>query len=102
MSKKIFVSLKSDLQKEGSKTVEAEGESIVLILLENKVYALEDVCTHEGAALSEGEIHKGKIDCPWHSATFDIKTGKVLSGPTQEDLKTFRVIEEEDQIYVEL
>ena len=53
--------------------------------------ATENVCTHEYALLSEGWMENGCIECPLHAAQFDVRTGKALSAPADEDLKVFEV-----------
>ena len=102
MPKKIFVANKMDIPPGILKLVEIEGESIVLINHKNKIYALEDICPHEGAPLSEGRIENNKIACPWHNASFEIKSGKVLSGPTETDVKMYKVTEDGEKIFIEL
>ena len=62
--------------------------------------ATDNVCTHEYALLSEGWIENGCIECPLHAAQFDIKTGKALSAPAEEDLEVYGVKVEGDDILV--
>ena len=73
---------------------------IALYRLEGQVYAIDDVCTHEFAMLSQGFIEGGAIECPLHQATFDIATGKCLSGPAAVDLHSYAVRIEGDDVYV--
>jgi metal-sulfur cluster biosynthetic enzyme/nitrite reductase/ring-hydroxylating ferredoxin subunit len=44
-------------------------------------YAIDDVCTHDGGPLADGELRDHKIACPRHGAKFDIRTGAALSMP---------------------
>ena len=44
----------------------------------------------------------GEIECPMHQGIFDIKTGKAISPPACEDLKTYAVKVEKDKIYIKL
>jgi len=44
-------------------------------------FAIEDVCTHDGGPLAEGEVQDGCIFCPRHGAKFDLKTGRALTLP---------------------
>ncbi|HLF36812.1 MAG TPA: Rieske (2Fe-2S) protein, partial [Anaerolineales bacterium] len=48
-------------------------------------------CTHEGGPLSEGDLQGTVITCPWHGSRFDVTSGKLVRGPTQRPLQTFRV-----------
>ena len=65
-------------------------------------YALDDMCTHAEASLSEGEVYDCKIECPLHGAEFDIKTGQAVTPPATKDVKTYDVIEKDGWVYVTL
>jgi 3-phenylpropionate/trans-cinnamate dioxygenase ferredoxin component len=73
---------------------------IALYRLDGKVYAIDDVCTHESALLSQGFVEGGAIECPLHQACFDIATGRRLSGPAATDLRSYAVRIEGDDVYV--
>lgn len=73
---------------------------VALYNIEGEYYAIEDVCTHDGNPLAEGEVEGHVVICPRHGAKFDIKTGKVLSAPAYIDVPTYmvRVVGNEIQI----
>jgi NAD(P)H-dependent nitrite reductase small subunit len=73
---------------------------IALYRLDGKIYALDDVCPHELAQLSQGFIEGGAIECPLHQACFDIATGRGLSGPATVDLRTYEVRIEGGEVHV--
>jgi nitrite reductase/ring-hydroxylating ferredoxin subunit len=59
---------------------EHDGVQILVAKVDGKIYAMNDVCTHEGGPLHEGDLgREGRlvITCPWHDAHFDLRTGKV-------------------------
>ena len=64
--------------------------------------ATENVCTHEYALLTEGWMENGCIECPLHAAQFDIRTGKALSAPADEDIAVYEVKVEGGDILVSL
>ena len=66
--------------------VEVNGQKLGLFLLGDEVHALEDVCPHAYALLSQGFQEDGVIECPLHAARFDIVTGKCLIEIGQRDL----------------
>ena len=68
--------------------------------MNGEYFALDDICTHAYAAMSDGYIEDGNIECPLHGACFDIKTGKALTAPATVDLRKFPVKVEGDQIFV--
>ena len=43
-----------------------------------------------------------EIECPMHQGIFNIKTGKVISPPPCDDLKTYPVKVEEEKIYIQI
>jgi len=73
---------------------------IALYRLDKQVFAIDDVCTHEFALLSQGFIEGCAIECPLHQAKFDIKTGKCLAAPATVDLNRYAVRIETGEIYV--
>jgi 3-phenylpropionate/trans-cinnamate dioxygenase ferredoxin subunit len=58
---------------------QVEGRPIVVARSGGQVFALDDLCTHSGARLSQGRIAKGVAACPLHGARFDLSTGACLS-----------------------
>ncbi|GAB3620160.1 hypothetical protein GCM10027417_14210 [Glutamicibacter endophyticus] len=54
-------------------------------------YALQDECTHETASLADGWIDGTEVECPLHSASFCLKTGKALCMPATVDARTYKV-----------
>ncbi|KEY59240.1 non-heme iron oxygenase ferredoxin subunit [Serratia sp. DD3] len=77
-----------------------EGREIGVFLVEGQYYALEDVCPHAYALLSQGFVDDGKVECPLHEAQFDVRTGKCLREPGGRDLRTYptRMIDNQIQI----
>ncbi len=73
---------------------------IALYRLDGTIYAIDDVCPHELALLSQGFVDGGAIECPLHQACFDIATGRCLSGPTTADLRTYAVKVDGGEVFV--
>ena len=64
--------------KEGSLLgVELEGNNIVLAMINGQVFAMDAICSHQGAPLEEGTLGGYNLTCPWHYAVFDVRNGKV-------------------------
>lgn len=59
----------------------SESAAIAVYLVDGNYYAIDDVCPHEFAFLSEGYCEDGVIECPLHQARFDVRTGAVLAPP---------------------
>jgi nitrite reductase/ring-hydroxylating ferredoxin subunit len=73
---------------------------VALYRVDGRVVAIDDVCTHEFAILSQGFVEDGVIECPLHAAQFEIATGRCLSGPATQDLRTYQVRIDGDDVYV--
>jgi 3-phenylpropionate/trans-cinnamate dioxygenase ferredoxin subunit len=87
--------------KEGDvRTVEVNGRPIVLVRYDGTIYALDDLCTHDGGSLGDGGAIGGEIVCPRHGARFDIRTGAATRTPAAFGIKTYDVIIEGDDVYV--
>ena len=55
---------------------------IVLCHTRDGVFAVDNICTHAFARLSEGFLRGTRLTCPLHGASFDVCSGRVLGGPT--------------------
>jgi nitrite reductase/ring-hydroxylating ferredoxin subunit len=75
---------------------------IAVFNVEGSYFAISDVCTHEWARLSDGELDGKTVICPLHGACFSLITGEALSLPAIEPVETFVVTLQGDDIYVEL
>jgi 3-phenylpropionate/trans-cinnamate dioxygenase ferredoxin component len=71
--------------------VEVDGAQVAIFNLEGRLYAIEDVCTHDGGILTGGPIEGDQIVCPRHGARFCIRTGAALTPPAFEPTATFPV-----------
>ena len=71
------VANKQDLKEGELLKVEVGGLPIVLALVNERVYAIDAVCTHEGGPLEEGKLEGHNLTCPWHYAVFDVRNGNV-------------------------
>lgn len=78
------------------------GTRVCLVRCGSVISAFLDECPHQGMPLSAGEVlPDGTLECLWHGARFDCRTGAVRRGPAEEDVRTFEVRVEEGAIFVE-
>ena len=66
-------------------------EEIVLCRVGGEVYALHNWCTHADARLSEGCLAGHELECPLHEGKFDVRDGRALCAPADEDARTYPV-----------
>lgn len=85
-----------------AKVVEADGRRIALCNVDGEFYAIDDLCTHDGGPLDQGELRGDVIECPRHGARFNVRTGKVLALPAVKPVGTYPVQVEGTEIRVAL
>jgi len=79
---------------------EVEGHRVALCNVDGEFHAIEDVCTHAFAYLSEGGTEGDRIKCPRHGALFDVRTGKPKSLPAVKPVPKHEVKVEDGNVYV--
>jgi nitrite reductase/ring-hydroxylating ferredoxin subunit len=82
--------------------VEIDGNAYAVFRLEDGVYALDDVCSHEYSRLSEGEIWDDEVYCPKHGSRFCIRTGEVRSLPAFRPVSSYPVKIEDGTILIDI
>jgi nitrite reductase/ring-hydroxylating ferredoxin subunit len=81
------------------------GKSIVIGMVQDKLYAIDSVCSHEGGLLEEVWLEEHSLTCPWHQEIFDIRSAKASPGTDGvSDMKSYTVAvdEQTDEISVEI
>ena len=79
------------------------GDRIVAVAnVDGDLHAFDDVCTHQGCSLSEGELDGTVVECPCHGSQFDVLTGEVVNGPADEPIDVFEVRDEDEGLEVTL
>ena len=96
------VARKSAIAAGEMRRVMVDGVSVLLCNVDGELYAVEDVCTHDGGALDGGELDGNRIMCPRHGALFDVTTGKALTLPAVSPLPTYAVRVEGDDVFVDV
>ena len=84
-----------------TRRVVVDSIGVLLCNVEGKIYAIEDVCTHDGGPLDQGELEGDHVVCPRHGATFDVRTGDALTLPAVLPVMTFEVSVHGDDIFVD-
>jgi 3-phenylpropionate/trans-cinnamate dioxygenase ferredoxin component len=102
MSEFIRVARVDEVPDPGKQAFEVDDRQIVLIHLDGKFYCIDDVCTHDGGPLSDGELCDHRISCPRHGAQFDICTGAALTMPATEATVVHDVKVSGDDVHVRL
>ena len=95
----IFVGTRSELLPGEFKVVWDGDTAIAVYNIDGDLYAIEDVCSHDGGDLAGGEVHGFEVECPRHGARFDVRTGVVTCPPAYEPIASFPVHEVDGQIW---
>ena len=60
------------------------------------------ICTHEQCVISENyDVQGEEVECTCHGSQFNVKTGANILPPAAEPLKTFKVLVEDEEVFVE-
>ncbi len=81
--------------------VRSSGDAICLVRHNGQISALSDICTHQHFSMSQGDLlEDGTLQCAWHGAQYDCRTGEVKQVPATGPLPVFQVRLEGDTIFV--
>ena len=77
------------------------GVDLILIWNEGRAVACERICPHEQADLSLGRLSGGRLHCPRHAASFDLRNGQISFGWPSRPLRIYPVRVSDDQVWVD-
>jgi apoptosis-inducing factor 3 len=92
----------NDLADGELRPLEIEGTQMLLFRRGTTAYAVGATCPHAGAPLIEGVQDGARIICPWHKATFCLRTGALLEPPAVDALPCYAVQREGERVFVTL
>jgi 3-phenylpropionate/trans-cinnamate dioxygenase ferredoxin component len=90
----------STLAEGQAKSIAVGRRMIAVVFSCASYYAIEDICTHDGAPLTGGEIEGAEIVCPRHGARFCMRTGEALTPPAYEPVRVFETKIEDGHLWV--
>ena len=73
------------------KPVSHEALSILVCNVDGEFFAVENECTHAAVPLDEGTLRGCELECDFHGAVFDVRTGEALAMPATVALRRFPV-----------
>lgn len=94
----------NDFEKEKTYVFQLDNISICVIMIDNKLYAFSNECSHEKYALEDGYIDfdDKTVECSKHGAVFDIISGKPLSLPATNKINTYKIWIKDNNIMVDI
>jgi len=90
----------ADLQDGEAISVPVGRRMIAVVRSGAEYFAIEDVCTHDGAELTGGDVEGAEIICPRHGARFCLRTGQALSPPAYEPVRVFETKISDGRLWV--
>jgi len=102
MAKWVHVCKAADIAEGRVGYAESDGLRLAIAHQDGGFYAVDDVCTHDGGSLDQGELQGFNIECPRHGARFDIRTGRVTALPAVVPIGTYEVKVEGGDVLVDV
>ncbi len=102
MANWVPVAKTTDVKPGEMKTFAVNGKRVLIANWEGTLFATQDLCTHDGGTLGDGELVDGEIECPRHGGRFDVRTGAVTALPPMFPIRTYPVQVEGDTVLLNL
>ncbi|MBC8354106.1 MAG: non-heme iron oxygenase ferredoxin subunit [Planctomycetes bacterium] len=102
MSEFVEAAKVSDLADPGKLMLEVDDRLVVLLHINGQYFCIDDVCTHDGGPLGEGELCGHELACPRHGAKFDVHDGAALTMPATEATVVHEVKLEGDNVFIRI
>src|SRR5437763_14674432 len=81
----------ADIPPERVAVFQVGDHEVAVCNVQGTFYAIDDLCTHDGGSLDQGELEDAEIECPRHGARFDVRTGAAIQLPAFEPVETHEV-----------
>ena len=95
----VYVCRTNEIEENRAKIFCVAEERIAVYKFENKLFAVHNVCKHQGGPLGEGKISDGCITCPWHGYQYLPQNGQSPP-PFKEKVSTYDVKIEKDEVWL--
>ena len=100
MSDWTRICAQSELLPGERRVADVDGVPVAVFNIDGELYAIEDVCTHDGGELASGTLDGYEVECPRHGARFDVRTGAARCPPAYEPTAKFPLKVEAGSIFV--
>jgi len=98
----VRICSQAEIAPESVKAFDVGDKRLAVYNIESKFYITDDECTHASASLADGILEGDVIECSLHFGAFDVKTGAVKAPPCSFALRTYKVVLQGDDIFVDL
>jgi 3-phenylpropionate/trans-cinnamate dioxygenase ferredoxin component len=90
----------SDIPPERVSVYRIGDHDVAVCNVNGQFYAIDDLCTHDGGSLDQGELEGDEIECPRHGARFNVTSGAAIQLPAFEPVETHDVRTDGDALQV--
>jgi nitrite reductase/ring-hydroxylating ferredoxin subunit len=86
------------------RVIEHGGHEVLVLALNDCIYAVGNICTHDEVWLDDGILHPDscEIECPMHEGRFDLRTGAATHEPAEDPVPSYVVRVEDDEVFIEI
>lgn len=98
---KILICNVNDLSKGEMRKFDTTIGELLVFNRDGEYFVTDDQCTHATASLSEGDYFDDTVSCPLHWGEFNIMTGEATASPCKKPLRTYRVMIEGEEVYID-
>ena len=98
----VTVARTTDIPPSRVHVYEVGDHEVAVCNVDGAFYAIDDLCTHDGGSLDQGELEDAEIECPRHGARFDVRTGAAVQLPAFQPVETHAVRVDGDDVQVEV
>jgi len=104
-----FVGTLKELQDKGKLRVSYKNRTLLLVMIDHDIYAIQDKCPHQGASLYPGKLEGETIYCKQHNLGINITNGHIVNSNHADYLKleeyeryvnTYKIIEKDGKLFV--
>jgi 3-phenylpropionate/trans-cinnamate dioxygenase ferredoxin subunit len=92
----------SDVADGASVRIELSQVDVAVVRVGDEVFALEDVCSHAEFPLTDGDVDGTTIECALHGSRFDLRSGKPLTPPATQPVRTYPVSVVDGDVYIDM
>jgi ethylbenzene dioxygenase ferredoxin subunit len=98
----VRVCAQAEIAPETVKAFAVGDKQLAVFKIDGKFYVTDDECTHASASLADGMLEGDVVECSMHFGAFHVPTGAVKAPPCELALRTYKVVLQGDDIFVDL
>jgi nitrite reductase/ring-hydroxylating ferredoxin subunit len=96
------IGTKNEIENGSMKTFTVGGRKIAVAHIDGEFFAIDDTCSHAQCSLGDGFLDGHTVICPCHGSTFDVANGKVLTLPATQNVFSYQLRVEGDDILIQV